>query len=486
MSRPAILHLLRPFLGVVVLLCWQPGLCAQENGREKGQGEELPAPIPLGKAATEALKARYQTADHWVQKAVILLSLNRYWHPVGSDIILAAVNDSDVRLRAYGIEALLRAEDGLLPTVVSPELLAELITRQLSARNSYYRERVLAALARIAPDAGARKKSEWRRWWRGAKDTWQPGKWQSREQPDAGKGGTVVGVADRAFDLYSAGLELVICMDSTGSMQPTIDAVANALGEMVDILDGVSPKLRLGLVHYKDRDDLGRMGAKVIQPLAKNVAVARKRLVRLRAAGGGDLPECVLGGLQLALGSQLKWNLEANKVVILIGDAPPHAEEASKCVDLARRAHEDPASHQAGRPTTGARSKAKEAPRPFIVSAIGVFLKLGPGFENDPGYDKFMNSQGRMRQDFSDIAKAGGGVFVTLEFKVRKGRPSRAEREKSKAKGKGKGKDRGRAPTATQRIVEHVLVLSFGSRFAREMRAFVRIFYAYKGEGLFK
>ena len=475
MTYSAVRHLLRPVLALAVVLSCQPDLGAQEAEKDSG-----PPPLALGKAATEAMKARYETAEHWVQKTVILLSLNHYWHPVGSDIVLAAVRDKDVRLRAYGIEALLRSEEGLLPNVVSPELLEELISKQLNRRNPYYRERVLEALARIAPKAGAKKKSEWRKWWRGAKEAWQPGKWLPKGNAGGNKSGTVVGVADRAFDLYNAGLELTICIDSTGSMQSTINAVAGALGQLVDILDGVSPKFRLGIVHYKDHDDLGRLGAKVIVPLAKNVATARKRLVKLRAIGGGDLPEAVAGGLELALGPKMKWNAEANKVVILIGDAPPHAADASKCVDLARKAHENPASLRKG-PTTGARAKAE--PRPFITSAIGVFRRLGPGFANDPGYDDFINSQKRMKQDFEDISKAGGGVFVELEFHVKKGRAPRAKKKKAKKKGKGGNTA---AATATQKIVEHIMVLSFGSKFAREMRAFVGIFYAYKNAGLFK
>ena len=44
---------------------------------------------------------------------------------------------------------------------------------------------------------------------------------------------------DRAFDLEKAGLELVLCIDSTGSMQGTIDAAAAAC----DFLDGLSKKV---------------------------------------------------------------------------------------------------------------------------------------------------------------------------------------------------------------------------------------------------
>jgi hypothetical protein len=471
-------------LPLVVVLSWAPGLVAQEPADAKARAEEeekLPEPLPLGKAATEALKARYQTTEHWVQKAVILLSLNHYWHPAGSDIVLAAVREKDVRLRAYGVEALLRAEKDLLPNVVSPELLEELINKQLNQRNSHYRERVMEALARIAPDAGAKDKGDWRKWWRGTKETWKPGKWEPREVPEAKNKEKTVVAADRAFDLYTYGLELAICIDSTGSMQPTIDAVAGALGHMVDILDGVSPKFRLGIVHYKDWDDFGRDGAKIICPLAKNVAAARKRLMRVRAIGGGDLPEAVVGGLRVVLGPKMKWSPEANKVVILIGDAPPHDADASKCIDLARAAHGDPQSlHK--RPTTGKR--AKETQRPFIVSAIGVVLNL-IGFEDQPNYRNFINSQKRMQQDFKDIAKAGGGVYVKLQFTFKRGRPSKEEKERAK-KAKKEGQTGARAANATREVVEQILVLSFGKKFTREMRAFVRIFYDYKGAKLFK
>ena len=46
-------------------------------------------------------------------------------------MILLALRDKDARLRAYGLESLLRSEKGLLPNVVSPELFSELINKQL-------------------------------------------------------------------------------------------------------------------------------------------------------------------------------------------------------------------------------------------------------------------------------------------------------------------------------------------------------------------
>ena len=86
-----------------------------------------------------------------------------------------------------------------------------------------------------------------------------------------------------------------------------------------------------------------------------------------------------------------------------------------------------------------------------------------------------------MRQDFAAIANAGGGVFVDVTFTF-------TDEPAGNAKDKDKAREQGGAiaSAATRRIVEHILVLSFGERFAREMRDFVRIFYEYKEAGLIK
>jgi hypothetical protein len=437
------------------------------------QAQDASSRPALGKGATEALVARYEAAEHWVQKVVVLLSLNGYWHPSADQMLISAMSDRDARLRAFGLEALLRADDALMPMVATTALLDELIQKQAGASNKHYAARVQDALVRLAPDAGASKKSEWVRWWRERRDAHKPVEWVEKAQPDAGAGGTAA-AANRAFDLYQSGLDLMLCIDSTGSMQPTIDAVAAALGEMVDILDGISPKMRLGIVHYKDEGELGDSGAKVIQPLNKNIKTARKKLEKLRAFGGGDLPEAVLGGLDLALHKKMKWKDDANKLVIDIGDAPPHPRHADTLVELAKDAFERPGSHGVGnkKPTTGKRKLT-----PFLTSTMGVFVKPGPGIQVAA---QFVQAQKQMRKDFEAVAKAGGGVFVEIEFVVDSVRP-KTSKEKREEKEKGAFENE-----ATRKVVEHILVLSFGERFRVEMRDFVRIFYEYKKAELIK
>lgn len=453
---------------LALLSCWlaaSPSVAAQEAATR-------PA---LGRGATEALAARYEASEHWVQKVVVLLSLNGYWHPAGVDMLLLALRDRDPRLRAFGLEALLRCDAALAPRVATTALLDELVTRQLGASNDRYRARVEAALARLVPSAGAEGRSGWTRWWRANRDAHQPEPWEPGAQPEPGRGGGTSAAATRAFDLYQSGLDLMICIDSTGSMQPTIDALARALGEMADILAGISPKFRLGVVHYKDAGELGDEGAKVVQPLHKNVKAARKKLEKLRAFGGGDLPEAVLGGLDLALHKKRKWRADANKLVIVIGDAPPHAHETSKLVDLARAAYERPGTHglDASKPTTGARQKMT----PFLTSTMGVFLKFR-GDMQVRGLQQFKASQQQMRADFEAVADAGGGVFVEVEFEIDSLQPKTSKQKRAEREADG-----GVVDGATQRIIEHILVLSFGERFRVEMRDFVRIFYDYKQAG---
>lgn len=437
------------------------------------------SPEPLGQAATEAIVARYGTAGHWVQKAVTLLSLNTWWHPSGAAMITAALKDKDARLVAFGLEVLLRADPTLLPCVATPELMDELIVRQLARSNDLVVERTLKALKLLAPKADATDKATWGRWWTAAKPTWAPEPWTAREAAADGK--ATMAVAQRAFDLYQTGLDMAVCIDSTGSMQPTIDALGAALGEMVDILDGISPKMRLAIVHYKEYGELGKTGAKVVLPFTKNIAAAQKELGDLRAEGGGDLPEAVLGGLEQALDPKLNWKKDANKLVVLIGDAPPHAHERQKVIDLVRTAHDNPGG-RGNKPTTGA--KAPETP--FLTSCIGVVVTLEGKLKDQPGYGPFVASQKTMREDFAEIAKAGGGVYVEVEFTFRDEPPPASGKErKEKAKEQEKARDQV-ASGATRRIVEHILVLSFGEQFAVEMHDFVRIFYEYKEAGLIK
>ena len=69
--------------------------------------------------------------------------------------------------------------------------------------------------------------------------------------------------------------------------------------------------------------------------------------------------------------------------------------------------------------------------------------------------------------------------FVDVTFELS------AEPPTSKTKREQKGRRSGAAGAAVQAIVEHILVLSFGERFAREMKDFARIYFEYEAAGWF-
>lgn len=78
-----------PILGCLLVIATAAGTLPAQH-----------APPPLGKGTTEALVGRYEASEHWVQKVVVLLSLNQFWHPVGNQMILSAIRDSDTRLQS--------------------------------------------------------------------------------------------------------------------------------------------------------------------------------------------------------------------------------------------------------------------------------------------------------------------------------------------------------------------------------------------------
>jgi len=120
----------------------------------------------------------------------------------------------------------------------------------------------------------------------------------------------------------------LVLFDATGSMQPYWNHLCGTLHSMVDRLLSVHPHLLLKIVAYRDDCD----GSRVIvgSEWTRSAAVLGEFVGKCRCEGGGDWPEAVDRALAVALGEQ-----DALSAVVLIGDAPPHAERNGR--DEARR-----------------------------------------------------------------------------------------------------------------------------------------------------
>ncbi len=395
---------------------------------------------------------QYERAEHWALRGLVLLSLGRDWHPVASPIVLDALSSRDVHLQVYGVEALARTSPIALRRVLNGELLENLIRVQYRKKNEFLRSRLKLVLRAAFPTVEATTAREWERHWFAIDKVFKPDPWPAFEVELDGR--SVAGAAfDRALDLYEAGLEVAICIDSTGSMQQTIDAASQAIDDLVAILSGIAPDFRIGLVHYKDLDDI-KAGAQVLVPLDARPKRVREKLERLRAEGGGDMPERVECGLEIALDPRkMKWRRDANKLVVLVGDAPPHDAALAKCVELARDAYERPYGKESRRVRATVRrgGSTAKATRPFVTAAIGVGMRSVPA---------------RTKMTFSAIAKAGGGAYGEVTT--------------------APGRKDGRNEKASDEIVAHVLRLSFGAQYEDQISAFVEVFFDYQRRGFFK
>jgi hypothetical protein len=114
-------------------------------------------------------------------------------------------------------------------------------------------------------------------------------------------------------------LEVVICLDTTGSMRRHIEAVRTQLNNTLREIITLFPSFRIGMVLFKDYHE--EYLTKLIQ-FTSDFDVFQRNLNAIRAGGGGDIPEAVYEAIH-AGATGFSWTAES-KIMILVGDAPPH------------------------------------------------------------------------------------------------------------------------------------------------------------------
>lgn len=117
-------------------------------------------------------------------------------------------------------------------------------------------------------------------------------------------------------------LDLAFCVDLTGSMSGFIAAAKQHMARVLDALKApLGDGLHVAIVGYRDHSD----GPKLLEVYGLNgdLAKVQSAVQGLSVSGGGDAPEAVYAGLEACL--KLGWREGSYRVVILVGDAPPHA-----------------------------------------------------------------------------------------------------------------------------------------------------------------
>lgn len=121
-------------------------------------------------------------------------------------------------------------------------------------------------------------------------------------------------------------VDVVFALDTTSSMDSLIDGAKRKIWSLVNFISSAQPqpKVRVGLVAYRDRGDTY---VTRFYDLSDDMDAVFQHLRGLRAEGGGDTPEHVAKALHDAV-IRPSWSQgdKVVKIVYLVGDAPGHTD----------------------------------------------------------------------------------------------------------------------------------------------------------------
>jgi len=129
-------------------------------------------------------------------------------------------------------------------------------------------------------------------------------------------------------ELRRKGLDVVLVIDGTGSMNLIIDDVKAKMAQLIQSIHRLVPIARIGIVVF------GGKGEKMdSQPLTLSPQKLEEFLSHITAKGGGEWEEDTYGAVQYAI-NKMDWKPYAKKVVVLVGDSPPHKEDFQPLIQL--------------------------------------------------------------------------------------------------------------------------------------------------------
>ena len=136
-----------------------------------------------------------------------------------------------------------------------------------------------------------------------------------------------------------ADLDLVLAIDTTGSMGGVINDVKANVAQLIATLRAGGGIVRVGIVAYRDsRDEY------VVRPFpltvldAAGTAALNGFVASLRAAGGGDWPEKLDAALDTA--TSMTWRGDVPASIVVIADAPAHPQDQASRTCHSRSLHD--------------------------------------------------------------------------------------------------------------------------------------------------
>jgi len=129
------------------------------------------------------------------------------------------------------------------------------------------------------------------------------------------------------------GLEIIFVFDSTGSMGSVLQAAKDRMSKMAAVLLELVPYARIGVITYRDHGESEAYLTREVA-LSRDFYRAINFVKTVEAGGGANEPEAVYTALREAV--REKGSKTAHRLVILIGDAPPHAKTVGKISNMVR------------------------------------------------------------------------------------------------------------------------------------------------------
>jgi hypothetical protein len=198
--------------------------------------------------------------------------------------------------------------------------------------------------------------------------------------------------------------DIYFLADTTGSMSAILGAVQAGANNILGALSALGADLMFGVGNYKDFESRDPYAFERQVSLTNAAPVVAGAINSWSAAGGGDIPEADLFGLDsLAVppGGSIGWRAGSKRIIVWFGDAPGH----------------DPicAAVSGGAAITEASVTAKLVAEGMSVLAIST---ANPGLDDDPkkdatGYVAKCGPPGGTPGQGTRIANASGGKFVT-------------------------------------------------------------------------
>jgi hypothetical protein len=241
-----------------------------------------------------------------------------------------------------------------------------------------------------------------------------------------GVGGLGGGFGDYVGGLRRTGLDLVLVIDTTESMQFVIDEVKRDLAQLVKSVQRMVPTSRVGIVIYRDRGD-----EYVVKwtDLSFKTAKLEAFLAGARAAGGGDWEEAVLDAIDAAI-NEMTWRKRSKKIIILVAGSPPHARDVEALRAMVRDFH-----RQGGHLNT-----IDVTMRLHLEFNRALWRSLYGDKPFEPG--EVPEFYGQVKEVYTALAADGGGELVEL-----------GEQKK---------------------LLRDILILTFGSRWKIEMAKYLK------------